>query len=365
MSYRLDIKAFFFNAKTDYLPYYKQFRVTIDEHATVKELLTMISEQNEDFSFPRQKLVCRINGWVVEAKQSLSDVVERLGRELTIDPVYEYRSNNGLKINDHDFMQHFELLANYASEDDLKYYKTLYPLHYASETLQFERDYIGDAILLLAYKMISEGNPHREEILTAISDTETGLFACEYDNNLFKAQDHTATIEALKAMTQEEPEDAPSLIERIKAGLGIDKEAVTTDTSSQKQHDDIVIENPEEKFAAYYPDNYAADDQKTDPEESRQWIDGMCAGLVRFDRERKRCGLLLLDDNPRLAYRKAGTMLLDAYDNGAELLVIENPEVYEMIHTNLSAIERAVGREIGLELTTLAALDKQCAGAAA
>jgi len=94
MSYRLDIKAFFFNAKTDYLPYYKQFRVSIDKSATAKDLLKAIEQQNENFSFPKQKLVFRINGWVVDAAQPLSAVVERLGTELTIDPVYEYRSTN-------------------------------------------------------------------------------------------------------------------------------------------------------------------------------------------------------------------------------------------------------------------------------
>ena len=67
MSYRLDIKAFFFNAKTDYLPYCKQFRVKIDKSATAKDLLKAIEQQNENFSFPKQKLVFRINGWVVDA----------------------------------------------------------------------------------------------------------------------------------------------------------------------------------------------------------------------------------------------------------------------------------------------------------
>ncbi len=37
MSHKLTIKAFFFNAKTDYLPYYKNFSITMDADATVKE----------------------------------------------------------------------------------------------------------------------------------------------------------------------------------------------------------------------------------------------------------------------------------------------------------------------------------------
>jgi succinate dehydrogenase/fumarate reductase-like Fe-S protein len=365
MSYRLDIKAFFFNAKTDYLPYYKQFRVKIDKSATAKDLLKAIEQQNENFSFPKQKLVFRINGWVVDAKQPLSAVVERLGTELTIDPVYEYRSTNGLRINDNDFMQSFELLSAYASEEDLKYYKSLYALHYASETLQYERDYIGDAILLLAHKMISEGNPHKQEILQAISYPEAGLFACEYDNNLFNAQDHTRTIESLKAMAKEDPmedslPDARSLVERIKTGLGIDKRSSDTNSRKTKHYDDIVIENIEEKLAAYYPGA-----QRENEAEIHALIEEKCAGLIRFDKAHKRCGLTILEDQPQLAFRKAGAILLDAYDSMAEVLVIEDPKAYEMISQNFKKIEAAIGREIGLELTTAAALTRQFNAAAA
>jgi len=152
MSQKLEIRAFFFNAKTDYLPYYKNFSIKnfsiyVEDDATVKDLLAKIEEENENFSYPKQKLVMKINGLVVEAKQSVSSLVERFGTSFQIDPVNSYRSNDGLKINDSDFMQSFELLAPYASEDDLKYYKTLYALHYASETEKFDRDYIGDAIV--------------------------------------------------------------------------------------------------------------------------------------------------------------------------------------------------------------------------
>jgi hypothetical protein len=207
--------------------------------------------------------------------------------------------------------------------------------------------------------MISEGNPHKQEILQAISDPEAGLFACEYDNNLFNPQDHTRTIESLKAMAKEDPTkdslpDARSLVERIKARLGIDKHSSDTNSRETKRYDDIVIENFEEKLAAYYPG-----DQKGNEEEIHALIQEKSAGLIRFNKEHKRCGLLILEDHPKLAFRKAGTILLDAYDNMAEVLVIEDPKAYEMLSQNFKKIEDAVGREIGLELTTTAALIRQ------
>ena len=91
MSHKLTIKAFFFNAKTDYLPYYKNFTVNMEADATAKDLLAQIQEQNENFSYPKQHLVFRINDLVVDAKETVGAIVERLGTELQIYPVNAYR----------------------------------------------------------------------------------------------------------------------------------------------------------------------------------------------------------------------------------------------------------------------------------
>jgi len=154
MVHTLEIRAFFFNSKTDYLPYYKNFKILMQENETAKDLLSKIRDANENFSYSQQNIFMKINHLIVEGKENISNIVEQLGTTLQIDPVNSYRSTDGLKINDDDFMQKYELLAPYANEDDLKYYKTLYGLHYASETEKYDREYIGDAILLLAYKMI-------------------------------------------------------------------------------------------------------------------------------------------------------------------------------------------------------------------
>jgi len=66
----LEIKAFFFNAKTDYLPYYKQFSIDLEnidlvEAMKTKDLLAFIQEQNENFTYPEENLVFKINGLVL------------------------------------------------------------------------------------------------------------------------------------------------------------------------------------------------------------------------------------------------------------------------------------------------------------
>ncbi len=340
MSQKLTIKAFFFNAKTDYLPYYKHFNISVEDDATAKDLLTLIQAQNENFSFPKLKLFMKINGLVVEAKQSVSSIVERLGSDLQIDPVNSYRSNDGLKINDDDFMQSYALLEPYATEADLKYYKTLYALHYASETENFDRDYIGDAILVLANKMITDGSEHEEAIIDAITSEHSGLLDCEYENNLFNAKDYTDEISALKALAK--PEEGPSLYAQLIARFSKKEEKEVEVVVPERAVE--TIENVEEKQVAHY---YGS----ASHEAMHKLIAELGMRGIHFPRANKLSGLSLLDDNKELAFKKAGAIILNAFDAGAEVLIVEDVDALDMFKNNFAAIEKTVGREIiGLEL---------------
>ncbi len=338
MQYRLNIKAFFFNAETDYLPYYKQFEISLDEEAKAVELLALIKERNENFSYPEEHLVFRINDLVVEGEQPMKEVVERLGTDLQIDPVNSYRSDNGLVINDDDFMQRYELLAPYASEDDLAYYKTLYALHYASESEKFDRDYIGDAVLLLAHRLITQGSEHEEVILHTITEAHSGLFECEYENNLFNAQDHTDTINTLKQMVKPPKSDKPNFM---------DKMAAKFIKKPETKEAPVVLKATEGKEIAYY---YGG--SRDNSEAVSKKISEVGAKMTTFSRAHKLSGLSLLEDSKALAFKKAGTTLLDALDSGADILVVEDKGTYDMFKKNLSAIERTVGRDIVLEFIT-------------
>jgi len=338
MQYKLNIKAFFFNAETDYLPYYKQFEIILDEEAKAVDMLSRIKEQNEDFSYPEEKLIFRINDLVVEGEQPVKEIVEHLGIDLQIDPVNTYRSNNGLVINDDDFMQRYELLAPYASEEDKAYYETLYALHYASETEKFDRDYIGDAVLLLAHRLITQGSEHEEVILHTISEAHSGLFECEYENNLFKAQEHTDAIKALKEMVRPPKSDTPNFI---------DKMAAKFIRKPERKESPFATKETKGKGIAYYyggsSDNSEAVSRK---------IAALDAKRTTFSRAHKLSGLSLVEECKELAFKKAGATLLDALDSGADILVVEDKEAYNMFKKDLSAIERTMGRDIVLELIT-------------
>jgi len=349
MSHTLTIKAkaFFFNAKTDYLAYYKHFTLNLAPEAQAKDILIAIKAQNEDFSYPESNLIFKINDLMVEGDTPLSTIVEKLGTQLHIKPANSYRANNGLIINDDDFMKSYALLAPYATESDEAYYKTLYALHYASETEKFDHTYIGDAILVLAHKMISEGSIHKEAILDAITSVNSGLLDCEYENNLFATQDHGTSIEALKEMLQHDDDAHPSLLDMLKTRFGKKKE-IEEKIVLQKPRVDVDVEKLEEKHIAYY-----AGTVTDNAVNISKYITGLGTKEVHFSRKHKRSGLSILKDNQTLALQKAGAILLDAYDSGAEVLVIEDGSCFDMFQKHFKEIENTLGRKIqNLDLIT-------------
>ncbi|SFV71830.1 hypothetical protein MNB_SV-13-825 [hydrothermal vent metagenome] len=343
MSHTLTIKAFFFNAKTDYLPYYKNFTISLDGDHTAEDLLASIQIQNFDFNYPKEKLIFKINNFILEGQTSIASIVDSLGTTLTIDPANSYRANHGLEINDDDFMHSFSLLAPYASDEDLEYYQSLYALHYASETEKFSHDYIGDAILVLAYKMIKDGNPNKNAILDAVTSPDTGLLSCEYENNLLTNNHYGEDIEALKALLNNTDDEYPSLMDMIKSRFCKEKapKEITRTLRSTKYIDDL-----DNKHIAYYSGN-----GKNKTNIISQMIKDIHTKEITFSRKNKLLGLSLLETNKTLALKKAGTTLLEAYDAGAEVLIFEDENAYDMCEENFSSIEKIMGRKIiGLEL---------------
>ncbi len=332
MQHTLNVKAFFFNAKTDYLPYYKNFKVTLDGDAKAVEILKEIKAQNDDFAYPDEKLVFKVNELVVTGEEPVAQIVERLGTELLIEPVLSYRSNHCLIINDSDFMQRFELLAPYASDEDKAYYESLYAQHYASESSKFNHAYIGDAVLLTAHRMIENGSEHKEEILAAINDEYDGLNACEFENNMFNGEDHTATIEALHAMY-----DRPTpnkFLEKISEKLSREAQAAHS------------VESVGGLGVAFYQGHADTPSQ----EEVFEAIEAAGAKVVRFGREKRLCGRTLIGRQDNLAYLKAATTLLDALDSGADVLIVADKADLDMFNKHFAGIQKRIGREIPLAL---------------
>jgi len=333
----LQVRAFFFNATTDYLPYYKNFEIATTKESTLTDILNKIKAKNPDFSFPNKNVILKVNDKVTTADTSITTVVELLGTELKIEPASTYHAINGLILNDDDFMNHFELLAPYASEEDKAYYESLYAVHYASETNNYNRQFIGDAILLLAHKMISEGNEYKEEILEAISDEFDGIRCCEYENNLLNGEDHSEKISDLKKMLT--LKDTASYFDKFTCG----KKEHTVD------HETLSTSN----VALYTGSN------NDDFSAIKTLIKENATSYVNFERSTKLAGQTLMDTHFEIAHKKAGQMMLDALDSGVDILVCGEKDT-EIFQKAIKACEKVVGRDIELKIISQKRLKELC-----
>lgn len=334
----IDIKAFFFNSETDYLPYYKNFSFALDNDTKLVDVLKLIKEKNPDFSYPEENLIFRVNELMVTGDEKVSDIVKELGNELIIDPALTYRSNNGLILNNSDFLHQYRSLfsGHNTTKEDLAYYLTLYPVHYASETFNYNHEYIGDAILLLAHKMIIEnGSEFKDKILEAINDEFTGIRCCEYENNIFKGEDYSYKINELKAMLN--LKESPSLTDKLSAL-----------TLSKKNHD---LEESLEgtNIALYVGDKNSSEiTEKIKAEAKENNIN-----FIDFKMSTKKAGQTIIDSYKEQAYKKAGTILLDALDSGADTLLCSKDSDVDFFQSVISNCEREHGRDIELKIISL------------
>jgi len=333
---KLNIRAFFFNAQTDYLPYYKNFSFKVDANKKIIDLLNMIKEKNSNFSFPTKNTILKINEHIVGEDETLATITEKLGTQLQIDPALAYRSNNGLILDDSDFMESFELLSEFSDNEDRAYYQSLYPLHYASGSFIYNHEYIGDAILLLASRLITKNPEKEDEILEAINDEFNGIVHCEYENNILNGQDYTQVIENLKKKILKSVN--PSFIEKI-CDLVVKKRVYTLSNDSISKR----------KFALYTTDPKASEIQ----DQTEKIIQRKNAKFINFPMSTRLAGQSIIQTNPQLAYKKAGTMLLDALDHGADTLLFTNDEDLTLFDSIIHKCEKAVGRPIELQLISL------------
>ncbi len=326
---KLQIRAFFFNAKTDYLPYYKNFKIEIDEDDSLEELLPLIKEKNRFFNYPDENLYFRVNSLVTDGKIKIKDVVAKLGSELTIEPTTKYRATEHLIINDDDFEESYKILEPYCTQEDRDYYNKFYGQHYASATFEYNKHYIGDAILILAAHLIYNKNPHREEILRAIT-CDNGLWDAEYEENMLIPQDYSGTINMLKELAP-----APEDINRVSDfGVRVYKDR---DLSSE----DVI-------GVAFY---YGKRDCKEIYQLPQEVIEKGYKE-VKFDHSHKSCGKALEESNEKLALLKAGRVLADAYDSGAGLLVAKK-EYIDYFKKNIGKIEKVLNRDILINLVDI------------
>ncbi len=355
----LDTNTFLFDAKRDYLPDYKRHTIKIDDALKVKDLLLEVQNLENFFDFRKTNTMLQINGVSIKGSLSIAKAVELFGSSWTMEPISTFRAVKDLIIDDSDFIEKHKVLEEFGDEEDFKYYKTLIREYYASGTLQYNQDYFGDSMFLYAHHLIEKYPAKKEAILDAI-DVTNGIGSYEKECNLYPYNDSMQTIHALEAQLaageiKGYSDEAMAYYDKAEAVLcshfNVQKDE---DCALETILDNITLEkvvsevkHPFSDFkVAFYAGDFACQDVAEVKEAAKELLSAIGARVVDFELSARGDGFDIVAADEEVAYKKAGNIIFDAIDSGAEILVVDSKETHFMIDQGKKKCEKAVGRDI-------------------
>ena len=179
MEQTLELSVFRFNADTDFLRYYKEYKVTVTSYKAQRliDILKEIRSMDRHFSFDTdKKTYVKVNGKTTRVDTSVQELIKCLGTSLKIEPLAENRAVNDLIINDDDFNAKLAIFNGIIEHNDTLRYKEYKHLYYTSDMLRFNPNYIGNAVLALAEDLIKKYPDREVEILEKLCDEESGIW---------------------------------------------------------------------------------------------------------------------------------------------------------------------------------------------
>ncbi len=370
MQVTLDTSTFHFDARRDYLPDYKRHTITIDEMLCVKDLLLEVQKREHFFDFDKENTLLQINGISIEGTLSIEKAVSLFGKTWKIEPISLFRATKDLIIDDADFYAKHTILEAFADETDYAYYKSLIREYYASGTLEYDQDYFGDSMFIYADYLIEKYPEKKAAILEAI-DTPNGIGLYEKECNLYPYHDNEQKIYALSSQlpSGELQEEIDSLLERMdyydRAELLLcEKFGVQRDEDCALETivDNITLEKVSESLkypfldfkVAFYAGDFACKDLAEVKEEATKVLETIGAKVVPFSYWSKGDGFDIVASSKEIGFKKAANIIFDAFDSGAEILVVDSKETHFMIDQHKAECEKALGRDIRIPVLNIA-----------
>ncbi len=177
MIYEMEVTVFRFDAKSDYLPYFKRHLVSVDSEEKLEDLLKKIKDEDISFDYPEdQNAAVKVEGKNLFIKTSIKDLVNEFGTEFGIYPLSEKRAIKDLIIDKRDFYEKFDLIDPFVDSIDKKRFEEMIIYHYASDVIRYCDEYLGDALILFAYEMVEKYPAQTENILKILARKDNGIF---------------------------------------------------------------------------------------------------------------------------------------------------------------------------------------------
>mgnify|MGYP005989864927 FL=1 len=344
---KLEISLFKFDKNSDYLPFYTKHFLKIKSEKTVLDILNTINDENPFGYENDENFDLVVNGLYTKASTQINELVEKFGKDLTIEPISIRRAGNDLIINDDDFNKKLSILNDFINQEDKKAYANLKQYYYASNTLDYKSDYVGDSVLILAYDLIQADKTNENAILEVLKEQEIGAsYHTSLENRIYNfdvsIEEKIVSIQKKLGLIEEKEE----INYRVNNTLIIDFK--NFDDVNEIKHDfkDFNI--------AYYPSKSC---EKID-----SLLNQLDANFLKLDTLKLDLAKKTFNKNQEITYCVATTILLDAFDNNADFLLVDNDEDFYIFDYNRKALEKCSGREVILPVIHVNELQKLASG---
>ncbi len=345
---KLEISLFKFDSNSDYLPFYTKHFLKIKDEKNLLDILNTINK-NAKFGYVNcEEFDLVVNGVYVKASITLTELVENFGKDLTIEPISIRRAYNDLLIDEKDFNERISILDEFLSDELRKKYQELKHYYYASNTLNFNTDYIGDAVLIIAQDLIENSNTKiKNKILLALSEVE------------ISAQYHTSLKNRIYNLDSSVEEKIKKLQTTLRYYEETEKQNYRINTTLKLDfgefQDDYEVKHDFKDFnIAYY--------SSSNESKYETLVNKLDAKMLNLDSLKLDLAKNTFNVNPKITYFVAYTILLDAFDNNADFLLVDTIEDFYIFDYNRKQFEKICGRDVLLPVIHINELQQLASG---
>ncbi|MDF1882292.1 hypothetical protein JHD50_13440 [Sulfurimonas sp. MAG313] len=339
MKNEIFIELFRFNAQTDYLPYYQKHTLEYNDSDTINDLLIQMNRV-ESFGF-KENMNLKVNDLYTNANVLVVNMVEKFGNEIKIDSISEFRAQKDLIIDRSDFIDKLLLLDDFMdAQTNIEYRKSTELAYYASNTLNYNREYIGDHILIIAADLIEKKFELKNDILELLTNNENGIWLHTSIENRVGCDVDEKKIQKLLYLAKEYIIPSCKIQKKIKSVFK--KEALGSFEQNTARSTSKIVQNFDGfNIAAYHGieksnlDNLILDSK------------AVCI-KIPSNKEDLASNAILLDEN--FSFKIAGDILMQAKDENADFVLVKNDETKEFFDKNQEQMEKLTGRDLGMSI---------------
>ena len=341
MKNEIFIELFRFNAQTDYLPYYQKHTLHYSDTDTINDLLIYMNTI-EAFGF-NENMNLKVNDLYTNASVLVSDMVKRFGNELRLDSVSEFRAQKDLLIDRSDFIEKLSLLDTYMdAETNIGYRKSTELAYYASNTLNYNRDYIGDHVLIIAADIIEKKFELKNDILEILTSVENGIWLHTSIENRINCKVDEAKIQKLIYLAKEYIKPTCKVQKKIASFFAKEEEACFEEASI------VSTSGVAQDFSGF---NIAAYHGVKETGLEELISESKAVSIqIPSGKEDLASDSALSDEN--FTYKIAGDILMEAKDANADFILVKNEITKEFFDKNQKKMEKLTGRELGLSVVS-------------